>query len=117
MTGFQTFVFVVNMMCVLAAIVVNVWAAYQIRNPIARWTYGTIGFLGIVYAMGYVWVLRTGDVVAWSEFFRGVSPSAWLLVWVWPSASAVLRERRDAVKISRLAERHGANVSSTDGDG
>ena len=59
--------------------------------------YGAVAFVAWFYASGYIWLIVTGDRLAWSEFYSGFGPIVWLLVWNIPPIAAA-RARRDDIK-------------------
>lgn len=85
MSGLNLAIIWVNLGAAAAAAVVNFWVARRLPAGM-RYMRGVIGGLAAFYAAGYVTlVTNMVSVVAWSNFFRGVSPFAWLLVWALPA--------------------------------
>jgi hypothetical protein len=89
-----------NLIPCLFAAVVNLWAA-RIGWPDWSPLRSAIGALAAFYAIGYIALLAgLVDFVAWSRFYRGVSPVVWLIVWAGP----VIESRRLWARWSRQVE-------------
>lgn len=74
-----------NLAAATAAGLVNLWVAKDMPAGF-RYMRAVIGGLALFYAAGYVaLVTNMVTITVWSEFFRGVSPFAWLLVWALPA--------------------------------
>jgi hypothetical protein len=99
----DTVVFILNGTFAFLAVAVNAWAARnddRRRRPLRV----AIGLLAAVYAVGYVWVLTTGDIADWSELFRGISVISWPLVWCAPPITGVIIHQRDKRKLQATIE-------------
>jgi hypothetical protein len=96
MSGVEEFVIVVNLVCVVVAFAVNVWAA-KVGIIRLRTVHAAIATVCIIYVFGYVWLLGWLGVFgldapsaeAWSSVFRGISLVAWVAVWIAPAAVSV----------------------------
>ena len=87
MSGFTTsdlVVLIVNMVMSTASTIILGYSSWRSPQP-WRTVRALGGALAFIYTCGYVWVLATGDVLAWSSTMRGVSVLAWPTVWILPA--------------------------------
>lgn len=85
MTGLNLAIIWLNLAFASLAAVINLWVARSMP-PGFGFVRAFIGVLAAAYAAGYVALLAGWvDLVSWSNFFRGVSPFAWLLAWILPA--------------------------------
>ncbi len=104
MNVYVTLALALNLVLAVATIGVGIWAIR--RGDPRMWPLlGAKCGLGAVYVLGYIWVLRTGDDLAWSRLFRGVSLVAWPLAWMGESILHTKLFRHD---VRRLKEELGS---------
>jgi hypothetical protein len=77
-------IIVANVIPAMFAVAVNVWDAktgYSVNRPLRI----SVAVLASLYVVGYLALLGGAvSLATWGQFFRGISPIAWLLVWAGP---------------------------------
>lgn len=87
-------VVVLNLVCVVVAVVVNWWAA---RSGLfrLRTIHAAIATVAGLYVAGYLWLLGllplidAPDPARWSSVLRGLSLVAWVVVWIMPAVLSI----------------------------
>ena len=100
MTLVEELIIAVNALLALGSVVVNAWAA---RDGLLRFrvVHAAVASLGVLYALLYGWLLLFDPPLqTWSSVGRGLSVTAWPIVWVWPALASVraMRELHSAIR-------------------
>lgn len=85
MTGLNLGIIWLNLVFAGVAGITNLWVARSLPTGF-KFVRLAVGLLALFYTLGYVaLVFGMVDLAAWSDFFRGISPFAWLLAWILPA--------------------------------
>lgn len=107
MTLVEELIIAVNALLALGSVVVNWWAS---RDGLLRFRvmHAAVASLAILYTALYGWLLLFDPPLrTWSSIGRGLSLTAWPIVWVWPAW----------VSVSAMRELHAAIRTRQEGDG
>ncbi len=89
MTPIEELIIAVNALMALGSVVVNVWAA---RDGLLRFrvVHAAVASLGVLYALLYGWLLICDPPLRlWSSIGRGLSLTAWPIVWILPAVVSI----------------------------
>ncbi len=100
MTLVEELIIAVNALLALGSVVVNAWAA---RDGLLRFrvVHAAVASLGVLYALLYGWLLLFDPPLRlWSSIGRGLSLTAWPIVWLLPACVSVraMRELHTAIR-------------------
>jgi len=100
MTLVEELIIAVNALLALGSVVVNACAA---RDGLLRFrvVHAADASLGVLYALLYGWLLLFDPPLqTWSSVGRGLSVTAWPIVWVWPPLASAqsMRELHSAIR-------------------
>ena len=80
----------------------NLYGVYVWRGkPFVQLFYGTVAVFAWLYAIGYIWLIVSGDRLAWSNMFGNLGPIVWLLVWNIPPIAAARSRRAELEALKR----------------
>lgn len=107
MTPIEELIIVINAVMALGASAVNWWAARdgQLRF---RVMHAAVASLALLYSALYGWLLLFDPPLrTWSSIWRGLSLTAWPIVWIWPAGVSVraMRELHVAIRSRQEGER------------
>lgn len=89
MTLVEELIIAVNALLALGSVVVNVWAA---RDGLLRFRviHAAVASLAFLYALLYGWLLLFDPPLRlWSSIGRGLSLTAWPIVWILPAVVSI----------------------------
>ena len=104
MTLVEELIIAVNALLALGSVVVNVWAA---RDGLLRFRviHAAVASLAFLYALLYGWLLLFDPPLRlWSSIGRGLSLTAWPIVWVLPAVVSIRATRELHQAIQRRHE-------------
>lgn len=100
MTLVEELIIAVNALLALGSVVVNACAA---RDGLLRFrvVHAAVASLALCYVALYGWLLLFDPPLqTWSSVGRGLSVTAWPIVWVWPPLASAqsMRELHSAIR-------------------
>jgi len=100
-TAYETVIIWGNLIGCLFAIGANACAAH-VGFLIHRGLATTIAIIAGMYVIGYALLLTgTVDLLAWSQFYRGVSLVVWPIVWAGPALISIAAWRHSHTEIAK----------------
>jgi len=100
MTRIEEVIIAINAAMALGASALNWWAA---RDGLLRFrvVHAAVASLALCYVALYGWLLLFDPPLqTWSSVGRGLSVTAWPIVWVWPALTSAqsMRELHSAIR-------------------
>lgn len=83
----------------------NLYGVWVWRGkPFVQVFYGSVACMAWLYASGYIWLIVTGDRLAWSNLFGNLGPIVWLLVWNIPPIAAARTRSQELTALKRSTQ-------------